>query len=270
MAGKLIRSALASLLLIAASSPLLAQEPAKELAPPGEGMIEQPCPAQAGLWFAHPYIRAHDWAWMCRFRDDDAKVTPQTAPQVVFIGDSITEGWGRIDPAFFDQTHANRGISGQTTPQMLLRFMQDVVALHPRAVHIMAGTNDIAGNTGPNRPEDYRNTIRAMTTLAKANGIAVIIASIPPADHFGWMPQMTPAPRIAELNAWLKQFAASNGFVYADYYAALADANGGLPVAYSKDGVHPEAAGYAVMRPIAERAIAAALQPPVSSTSTRR
>ena len=262
--------ALIALLLAGSAPPLLAQEAGKDPVPPGEGMIEQPCPAQTGLWFGHPYVRANDWAWLCRFREDNAKIAPEAAPQAVFIGDSITEGWGRADPAFFDATHANRGISGQTTPQMLLRFMQDVVALHPQVVHIMAGTNDVAGNTGPNRPEDFRNTIRAMTTLAKANGIAVVIASIPPADHFGWNPRLTPAPRIAELNAWLRDFARTNGLVYADYYGALADAGGGLPASFSKDGVHPEAAGYAVMRAIAERAIAEALSQTGRTTTVRR
>ncbi len=249
------KARLAAALLALVSSPALAQEPV----PPGDGMIDQPCPAQQGLWFGHPYIKANDWAWLCRFRDANA-AAEQTAPQVVFIGDSITEGWGRSDPAFFASGNANRGISGQTTPQMLLRFWQDVVALHPKAVHIMAGTNDVAGNTGPNRPEDFKNNLRAMVSLAKANGIAVIIASIPPADHLAWKPAMQPALRIAELNAWLKDFAQNNGLIYADYFAAMVDKGGAMNAALTKDGVHPTDPGYAVMRPVAEAAIQQALK----------
>ena len=189
-------------------------------------MIEQPCGDQNGLSAQDPRVVSQDWPWLCRYRE--ANLAAQAAtPQVVFMGDSITEGWGYSDGDFFDQgpnrQWANRGISGQTSPQMLLRFWQDVIALHPRVVHIMAGTNDVAGNTGPNRIEDYKNNIRAMATLARANGIAVVLASVPPADHFAWKPAMQPAPRVAEMNAWLKDYAATQKFVYADYYAAMAD-----------------------------------------------
>ena len=209
---------LAAVLLALSANPALAQD----VAAPGEGMIDQPCPAQEGLWFGHAYVKANDWAWLCRFRADNAAVEA-APPQVVFMGDSITEGWWRADQEFFEHGNTNRGISGQTSPQMLLRFWQDVVALHPRAVHIMAGTNDVAGNTGPNRIEDFKNNIRAMASLAQANGIAVILASVPPADRFGWKPAMQPAFRVAEMNAWLKDYAATERFAYADYYAAMVD-----------------------------------------------
>lgn len=254
----MLRRLLASALLALAVSPALAQD----VVAPGEGMIDQPCPAQEGLWFGHAYIKANDWAWLCRFRADNAAATA-APPQVVFIGDSITEGWWRADQALFERgdgpAWANRGISGQTSPQMLLRFWQDVVALHPRVVHIMAGTNDIAGNTGPNRIEDYKNNIRAMVNLARINGIAVVLASVPPADHFSWKPAMQPAPRIAEINMWLKDYAQTQHFAYADYYAAMVDKSGAMKPEFTSDGVHPEAAGYAVMRPIAEGAIVEAL-----------
>ena len=246
---------LAAVLLALSANPALAQD----VAAPGEGMIDQPCPAQAGLWFGHAYVKANDWAWLCRFRADNAAAATTAPPQVVFMGDSITEGWWRADQGFFEHGNTNRGISGQTSPQMLLRFWQDVIALHPRAVHIMAGTNDVAGNTGPNRIEDYKNNIRAMASLARANGIAVILASVPPADHFSWKPAMQPAFRVAEMNAWLKDYAATEHFAYADYYAAMVDKGGAMKAEFTGDGVHPEAAGYAVMRPIAERAIAQAL-----------
>ena len=249
---------LAAALLAIIASPALAQD----VVPPGDGMIDQPCTAQAGLWFGHPYIKANDWAWLCRFRAENAAVA-EAAPQVVFIGDSITEGWWRADQRMFERSSgpawANRGISGQTSPQMLLRFWQDVIALHPRSVHIMAGTNDIAGNTGPSRIEDYKNNVRAMASLARANGIAVILASVPPTDHFGWKPAMQPALRVAEINAWLKDYAQGEHFAYADYYAAMVGEGGAMKAEFTQDGVHPEAAGYAIMRPIAERAVAEAL-----------
>ena len=225
-------------------------------------MIEQPCGDQSGLSAQDPRVIANDWPWLCRYRE--ANLAAQAAPpQVVFMGDSITEGWGYSDADFFvlggSRNWSNRGISGQTSPQMLVRFWPDVIALRPKVVHIMGGTNDIAGNTGPNRPEDFKNNIRAMVALAKANDIAVVLASIPPTNVFSWRPELQPAVRIAALNRWLKDFAASSGLVYADYFAAMVVKDGAMNPDYTGDGVHPEAAGYAVMRPIAERAIAQAL-----------
>lgn len=221
-------------------------------------MLAEPCPDVSGLWFASPYVRQYDWNFLCRYRAENRALDPAQPVRVVFIGDSITEGWIKLDPAMFGPAVLDRGISGQTSPQMLVRFMSDVVALRPRVVHIMAGTNDIAGNTGPTSPQDFQNNIRAMADLARANGIVVIIGSILPTDHFNWNPALHPARQVRELNAWLQAFAAENGLVYADYWSALAGPNGDLPAAYSGDGVHPNAAGYAVMRPIAQRAIAEA------------
>lgn len=234
------------------------------------GMVEEPCqPAQPGVWALSESTIQNDWAWLCRYRVANAAIDSKQRPLAVFMGDSITEHWGDLDPGFFAHGFLDRGISGQASPQMLVRFMVDVVALHPQVVHIMAGTNDVAGNTGPNSPEDFKNNIRAMVDLARANGISVVIGSIPPADHFSWRPEFRPARQIAELNSWLRDYANAEVLVYADYYAALADKNGGLPVSYSKDGVHPELSGYAIMEPIAREAIAEALRRS-DKISTRR
>lgn len=249
---------LAALALVPGAA--LAQEAAGPAPTPAPvGMVEQPCPPQQGLWFGHPLVKQQDWPWLCHFQADNAAVQVDS-PVAVFMGDSITQNWIATDKDLFSHGNIDRGIGGQTSPQMLLRFWQDVVSLKPQVVHIMAGTNDIAGNTGPNSPQDFQNNIKAMVALAKANGIAVVLGSIPPADRFGWRPELKPAAQIIALNAWLKDFAAANGLIYADYHSALADANGGLPAQYGSDGVHPNAAGYAVMRPIAERAIAQALE----------
>lgn len=244
-------------LALAFAAPAMAAEPVNPYPPPG--MMENACPASRdGLWALDPKVLQSDWAWQCRYRADNAKVDPANPPQVVFIGDSITENWVQLDPGLFGQTRLGRGISGQTSPQLLVRFWQDVVALKPRMVHIMVGTNDIAGNTGPTTPEAYKNAIRAMVSLAQANGIVVILGSIPPADQFGWATQHRPASWIAGLNLWLKSYADERGAIYADYFTPLAGPNSELRPEYGPDGVHPNAAGYAVMRPVAEKAIVAA------------
>lgn len=204
------------------------------------------------------YMAANDWAGQCRYRDANAQAAKAPAPRVVFMGDSITENWVRLDPDLFVGGVVGRGISGQTTPQMLVRFYADVVSLKPRVVHIMAGTNDIAGNTGPTSDDRFKANITAMVDLAQANGIAVVLASIPPAATFSWRPQLKPDPKIRELNAWLQGFAKARGLTYVDYHKALAGPQGELPAAYGSDGVHPIRAGYAVMRPLALQAIAEA------------
>jgi len=199
--------------------------------------------------------KAGDWPNLCQYKAANAQVIASGRPDVVFMGDSITEMWKLSDPAMFDDKILDRGISGQTTPQMLIRFMQDVVSLRPRAVHILAGTNDIAGNTGPSAPEDYKNNIRAMVALAKANGIAVILGSIPPANHFFWRPDLTPAPQVVALNKWLRDFAAENRLGYVDYYSALVNEQAGFKKTLTPDGVHPNRDGYALMKPLAQAAI---------------
>ena len=201
--------------------------------------------------------RKSDWPDLCHYRADNERrrAGPASARRIVFMGDSITEIWGIDDPAFFSDDIVNRGISGQTTPQMLLRFQADVVALKPVAVHIMAGTNDIAGNTGPTGAEDYKNNIKAMVALAKAGGIKVILASIPPAGRFAWKPTIKPVPQIAELNAWLASYAKAEKLSFLDYHPALAAPDGALRPDLTFDGVHPNHAGYRAMAPLARQAI---------------
>jgi len=204
----------------------------------------------------------NDWAEMKRYRDDDARVGPpgKGENRVVFMGDSITDGWIRLAPEFFQaKSYLDRGISGQTSPQMLVRFRQDVINLHPKVVVILAGTNDIAGNTGPESPEMIQDNLISMVDLARANGIKVVLASITPSDDFWWNPGTKPAPKIAEMNAWIKTYAAKHELVYLDYYSAMVDDGGGMKREFTMDGVHPNPAGYALMGKLAEKAIAAAL-----------
>jgi lysophospholipase L1-like esterase len=199
---------------------------------------------------------AQDWPGLCRYQAENSAVMSDSGPRrLVFMGDSITENWALADPEFFRQGLINRGISGQTTPQMLVRFRADVIALRPQAVHILAGTNDVAGNTGPIRAQDFKDNIMSMADLARANGIHVIIGSIPPAAAFNWRPQLDPVPRIRELNSWLRDYAAKRGFDYIDYYSHLVGAAGELEPALGNDGVHPNRAGYRVMRKLIEEKI---------------
>jgi lysophospholipase L1-like esterase len=207
----------------------------------------------------HAEDLARDFPDLCRYKSDNAAILKGTRPRAVFMGDSITEGWGAGDPSLFTQGVVDRGISGQTSPQMVARFYQDVVALRPQAVHIMAGTNDVAGNTGPNSPDDFKNNIRAMVDLARANHIRVILASILPAERFPWKPDIQPVEQIRRLNAWLRQFADQRKLIYADYYSSLTTPSGAFRPELSNDGVHPNSDGYAAMRPIAEAALRKAM-----------
>ncbi len=185
------------------------------------------------------------------------------------MGDSITDNWTRGDPSLFANGIVGRGIGGQTSPQMLARFRQDVVALHPRVVHIMAGTNDIAGNTGPATVQDYQSNILAMIELARANDIAVVLAGIPPSRKLYWRGDLDPRPSIRELNGWLRSVAFDNGYVFVDYATVLADAEGGLRADLGNDGVHPNRVGYARMRPLTESAIAEALERTTAAVGAR-
>jgi lysophospholipase L1-like esterase len=204
-----------------------------------------------------------DWAQLDRYRADNATLAPPAPGEqrVVFYGDSITDGWGRWNngPFFPGKPYVNRGISGQTTPQMLVRFQQDVVHLGPAAVVVLAGTNDIAGNTGPSTSQMIEDNFRSMAAIAQQNGIKVVLASILPAASYPWRPGVQPVAAIREVNGWLKDFCAAQHFVYLDYYAAMADDKGAMKPGLASDGVHPTAAGYAVMAPLAETAIAQAL-----------
>jgi len=197
--------------------------------------------------------REQDWPALGRYRGENA--LQATPPRIVFIGDSITELWPFAAPALFADRVLGRGISGQTAPQILLRFHADVVALRPASVHILCGTNDIAGNTGPTIPADYQRHILAMLDIAQANGLRVLLGSIPPAGFFLWQPAVKPAPRILELNRWLRETAAARGAGFVDYHQALATPDGAMQPHFTNDGVHPNAAGYAAMTPLALAAI---------------
>jgi lysophospholipase L1-like esterase len=161
---------------------------------------------------------------------------------------------------FAGKPYIDRGISGQTTPQMLVRFRQDVIALKPAVVVILAGTNDIAGNTGPSTIEMIEDNLASMAEIAQANGIAVVLSSVLPVFDYPWRPGLTPAPKIVALNAWMKQYAAAHGAVYLDYHSAMADERQGMKPDLASDGVHPNEAGYRIMAPLAEKAIAEALR----------
>jgi lysophospholipase L1-like esterase len=201
-----------------------------------------------------------DWPYLARYRDQNRELKASGARvDVVFLGDSITEGWLQKAPAFFSAGRICRGISGQTTPQLLLRFRQDVIDLQPHAVHIMAGTNDIAGNTGPSTLKMIQDNFLGMSEIAIANGVHLILASIPPASDFPWRPGLATVAPIGAMNAWLKDHATHTRATYADYSAVLSDGNGAMRDGLSFDHVHPTEAGYAAMGPVAEAALRRAL-----------
>lgn len=193
----------------------------------------------------------------------ELKLHTKANNRVVFMGNSITEGWIQMRPDFFDnRDYINRGIGGQTTPQMLLRFRQDVVDLNPKVVVILAGTNDIAGNSGYISLEAIISTIKSMAEIANANDIKVIISSILPAIDYPWKPGLDPASKIITINKALKVFSEENNFIYLDYYSAMVDDKGGLKVpeyTTANDLVHPNKDGYLVMEKLAEIAINKAL-----------
>jgi acyl-CoA thioesterase I len=271
--------ALCSLLLTAAllaCCPLAFSQTAAPAAP-----VQNQVPAdQVAAWEQlTPYQKSqlertyNDWAFLAKFREANALLPPPSSSEtrVVFMGDSITEGWGMKATAtspgrgefFPGKPYINRGISGQTTPQMLVRFRQDVVLLKPKAVVLLAGTNDIAGNTGKETLEEIGNNIASMSEIARANGVRVVLCSVLPASDFSWHKGLEPAPKIKALNAWMKEYAAKNGFVYVDYYSSMANSEGGLKAELSPDGVHPNKAGYDLMAPLAEAGIAEALRKPL-------
>ena len=205
----------------------------------------------------------NDWANLNRYKEENLKIglPADNENRVVFIGNSITQGWIEVDPNFFaGKSYINRGISGQTTPQMLVRFRSDVVNLKPKVVVILAGTNDIAGNTGPSKLEMIEDNIASMVEIANANNIKVVLCSILPAYDYPWKTGLEPAQKIVDLNKWIKEYAVKNKIIYVDYFAPMADQRNGMKKAYSEDGVHPNLAGYKVMEPIVENAIAEALR----------
>jgi lysophospholipase L1-like esterase len=212
-----------------------------------------------------------DWPNLARYREANASLVPPGAggQRVVFMGDSITDMWvlPRFGEFFPGKPYIGRGISGQTTPQMLIRFRPDVLALQPNVVLILAGTNDIAGNTGPMTLEEIESNLASMSQLAHANGIHVVLSSVLPVYDGGRTPEgkpliMTdrrPPEKILVLNSWIKNYAGQHKDIYLDYFAAMVDDHGFLKRDLSDDGLHPNKAGYAVMAPLAEKAIAAAL-----------
>ena len=204
----------------------------------------------------------NDWANLAKYRDANGQLGPPKPGEdrVVLFGDSITESWAQFFPTMFPgKPYIGRGISGQTTPQMLVRFNQDVVALKPKVVVILAGTNDIAGNTGASTLEMIEDNFKSMTEVAKANGIRVVLSSVLPVFDYPWKPGLQPAEKIVALNAWVKDYASRNGATYLDYYSAMSDARHGLRADLGSDGVHPNEAGYRIMAPLMERAVATAL-----------
>ncbi len=205
----------------------------------------------------------NDWPNLGRFQEANEKLGPpkRGEKRVVFMGNSITAGWSNLHPEFFaNKPYVNRGISGQTTPQMLIRFKQDVIDLKPEVVVILAGINDIAQNTGPTTLEAIMDNIAAMAMLARANGIKVILSSVLPAYDFRWRPGLQPAAKVVELNKMIKRFADDNSIYYLDYFSAVVDSRLGMKKEYASDEVHPTLAGYQVMEPLVERAIETVLK----------
>lgn len=222
-----------------------------------------PPPELAVYRLANAEARKSDWPDLCRYHADNERLRagPKSERRVVFIGDSITELWVLGDPDLFSKGIVNRGISGQTSPQILLRFQADVVALQPVIVHILAGTNDIAGNTGPTSTDQYKDNIKAMVSLAKSNGIKVILGSIPPAAHFPWKPDLKPVPQIAALNDWLRSYAEAEKLEFVDYHAALTTRDGAINDGFSFDGVHLNLRGYRLMTRAVRRSLPAEAGP---------
>jgi lysophospholipase L1-like esterase len=235
--------------------PLLAQQsvPTPGIPPTGFPGLDQYRASRIAMY-------TDDFGQLSRYREENASLAPPATGEkrVVFFGDSITEGW-RLTHYFPGKPYINRGISGQTTPQMLLRFRQDVVNLHPKAVVILAGTNDLAGTTGPERNEDIEANYASMADLARANGIRVPVHNYSQGGGEDYFAQRPPA-RILALNAWLKDYCARNRILYLDYFSAMVDDKGLLKKDLADDGLHPNASGYKIMAPLAEKAIARALE----------
>ncbi|MBW4360139.1 SGNH/GDSL hydrolase family protein [Flavobacterium taihuense] len=203
-------------------------------------------------------LKFPDWAYLNKYKNENTLISapPLGEQGIIFFGDSITEGWKKISPEFFiAKSYINRGINGQTTSQMLLRFRPDVIELKPKIVVILAGGNDIAGNTGPTTLETIIGNLISMCELAKANDIVVILCSILPANDFPWKRGMEPADKIEALNELILKYARANDIAYVDYFSVMVDERKGLKAIYSQDGVHPNKEGYRVMEPIVERII---------------
>jgi len=207
----------------------------------------------------------HDWPNLQKYAAANQRLPAPLAsrPRVVIIGNSITEGWVKEDSAFFQgktYEYIGRGISGQATGQTVLRFRPDVIDLHPAVVVLLVGTNDVAENNGPYNPQTTMNNIMTMCELARAHGIRVVLGAVAPSTDFWWRKGLNPAPKIVALNERLKDYAARHHFVYFDLHTALKDDQNGLKKAYGEDGVHPNLAGYRIMEPLLNQAVAKALK----------
>jgi lysophospholipase L1-like esterase len=256
------------LIAVAAVLALSGQNPV----PPAAPAVDPTCPEMATALrsLVANDARVRDWANLTRYREMN-RTLPAPAPgesRVVFMGDSITDAWpqARFGPFFPGKPYIGRGISGQTTPQMLIRFRPDVIDLKPKVVVILAGTNDIAGNTGVMTDEDIQRNIESMAELAKAHAVKVVLSSIMPTAAYHALPtgvpQSTARPmsRIKAINDWMKRYAAANGHVYLDYFTPMLDETGVMKAELTADDLHPNAAGYAIMAPLAEAAIQKALK----------
>ena len=263
-----MRISLAILLsLLAGLQSPRAQTPATSSTPPSPACTEM---ASALTALMRNDVRLRDWPNLARYRDANRSLPAAgNEARVVFMGDSITDLWQQPRYAGFfpGKPYVDRGISGQTTPQMLLRFRPDVIDLSPKAVVILAGTNDIAGNTGPMTNEEIQGYLASMSELAHDHDIRVVLASVTPVSGYhvaqpNGVPQTTlrPMTRIQALNTWIQSYAASHGDVYLDYFSAMTDGSGVLKAEFSEDDLHPNAKGYAVMAPLAEAAIVKALK----------
>ena len=253
-----------------AAPPVAAAAPSEQATPPALPSCQELAAAVQAA--SRNDMRLRDWPDLARYREANRSAAAPVAGEarVVFMGDSITDSWQqpRLGGFFPGKPYFDRGISGQTTPQMLIRLRPDVIALRPKAVVILAGTNDIAGNTGPMTDEQIEGNLASMAELARAHGIRVVFASILPVSEYHVRPGDTSPPqttrrpmaRITAVNAWMKEYAAANGHVYLDDVAAMTDAKGLLRAELSEDDLHPNAAGYAIMGPLAEAAIQAALK----------
>lgn len=215
------------------------------------------------VFFLALYTNAQDWANLKRYQSEnrDLQAPTKSENRVVFMGNSITQGWKEKHPDFFIKNpYIDRGISGQTTPQMLIRFRQDVIALQPKVVVILAGTNDIAGNTGPSTLEMIMDNISSMAEIAAANKIKVVLCSVLPAYEYPWRKGMEPNIKIPLLNEMIKTYALRKNFVYLDYFSAMTDEKNGMKAEYTTDGVHCSSKGYELMESMVQPAIQKALK----------
>lgn len=207
--------------------------------------------------------QSQDWPNLKRYQNLNAELDAPKSNEhrIVFMGNSITEGWGKKRHEFFaNKDYINRGIGGQTTPQMLLRFRQDVVNLNPSVVVLLAGTNDIAQNTGPSTIEMIMDNIKSMTEISLANNIKIILCSVLPASDFPWRPGLEPTQKVVQLNGLIERFAREQDLIYVDYFAAMANTSNGLKDELGDDGIHPNKEGYLIMEPLIEEGIRKALE----------